>query len=640
MDLMQHLRDYTNQTDALQWTGTLDEYLERVTARPAIAQLAHHRLNAMIQAAGKETTEGGPHYRFFDDHLIGADKPLRSIMEYLEGAAQGLDVRKRVLLLIGPPGSGKSTLLILLKRSLEAYSRTENGAVYAIQGCPLHEEPLHLVPHELREQFTQTLGIPIEGDLCPVCQQRVRDGVALEDFRIERILFSEKNRIGLGTFVPGHEKDMDVADLVGSLDFAKIAQYGSEDDPRAFDFNGELDVANRGLMEFQEVLKASKEYLYLLLGLAQERNIKTKRFALIYADEVIIAHANLHEYRQFLADKGNEAIANRMYVVHVPYALATTDEAAIYRHMLAETAAAHGTHIAPHTLDLLARFIVLTRLLPSKTQSNVDLWTKAQLYNGEAIGEYTDASVRALRAEFPDEGLSGLSPRNALNVLTHAMGANAHPCVNPMDVVMALREEIREEKFLSATDPAAKDQLSQFAQAVRKELDRQIREDVQAAFIQAFDDSAQAAFVSYLENAEAWDNKDQMRDPITGDLRDPDLAFLSRIEGYTGVGESAANAFRSEILKKRGAILAKGQPFRWDAHPRLAQGIRDMLFDEAKSVMTGTLTAHHPDDKQQQRLAEVAAQLTATGYCTHCAQAAMSYAGYLLAHPEVKPNPK
>lgn len=635
MGLMDQLRDYTAQTQALHWEGTFAEYLAKVRETPAIAQLAHARLNAMIQAAGKTRTPDGPHYSFFDGHLIGADAALRAIMEYLEGAAAGLDVRKRVLLLIGPPASGKSSLLILLKRALEAYSRTEAGAVYGIQGCPMHEEPLHLIPRPLREAATQDLGMTIEGDLCPVCQQRIQAGEPIDSFRVERLLISEKDRVGIGTYQPTHEKNMDLADLVGSMNFGTITQYGSEADPRAYDFTGEFNRASRGLIELIESLKMPREFLYSLLTLAQERHIKAPRFALIYADEVIISHSNLHEYAKFLADKGNEALANRVYVVHMPYALKTDDEVAIYQHMLAETTAIQGTHIAPHTLHALARFIILTRLIPSKKQGDVDLWTKIRLYNAEAIGEYTDASVRELRTEFPNEGLSGLSPRNALNVLTHAMGLTSDPCVNPMDVLLAIREDIRGEKFLSATDDKAKEQLQTFIQQVRAELDRQVREDVQTAFIQAFDDNAQAAFDTYLENAEAWDNKDQIRDPVSHDLRDPDTVYLRRIEGYTGVSESAATAFRSEILKKRGSVLAKGQSFRWDAHPRLAQGIRDMLFADAKTVMIGTLTARTPDPKQHRRLQDVESRLIADrGYCVHCAQAAMNYTGYLLQHAE------
>lgn len=633
MGLLDELRTYHNATADLQWTGSFEEYLEKVKAQPAIAQMAHHRLNAMIQSHGQVATSNGPIYPFFGPHLIGSEKALRSVMEYLEGAAQGLDVRKRVLLLIGPPGSGKSSLLITLKRALEAWTRTDAGAVYGIVGCPLHEEPLHLVPDSLRPTFAKELGVPIEGDLCPVCQQRVQQGVDPMEFQVERLVFSERDRVGLGTYVPGSEKDMDIAQLVGSLDFAKIAEYGSESDPRAFSFDGELDIANRGIMEMQEFLKLTPEMKYVLLGLAQERTIKTPRFALISADEVVIAHSNLNEYHKFVGDKANEAIANRMYVVFVPYALKTTDETQIYQHMLAETQAMQATHIAPHTLHALARFVVLTRLQPPKDTS-IDLWTKMQLYNGEPVGDYTDHNLRELQAEFPHEGLSGLSPRDAMNVLVHAMGFTTQPCISPIDVLRAIQIRIDKALFLADTHEKDQERLRTFRVLVRKELDRLVREDVQSAFIEAFDENAQALFAGYLEHAEAWDNKDQLVDPVTGEPRDPDVAFLRSLEAYAGVSEGAASAFRTEILKKRGAILSKGDPFRWDAHPRLAQGIRDKLFADAQSVMVGALTARTPDIKQQRRLREVQDRLETKGYCEHCAPVAMNYAGYLLQHPE------
>jgi serine protein kinase len=628
MSILDRLQAYQQAEQALAWTGTLDEYLEIVRATPTVADLAHARLMHMVGQAGSTRRGDRTHWPFFDPVLVGVDPQIQAIMKYFDGAARGLDVRKRVLLLIGPPGAGKSSLLVHLKRALEAYSRTPAGAVYAIAGCPMQEEPLHLIPAAFRDEVAQELGVVIEGDLCPVCQLRYdREGV--EQFRVERVLLSEKNRRGIGTFVPGSEKDMSIDQLVGSLDFSKITVYGSEADPRAYQFNGELNVASRGIMEMQEALKASNEMLYTLLGLAQERAIKTPRFALIYADEVVLAHANLNEYRKFIADKGNEAIANRMYVVHMPYVLRVDDETTIYQRMLAETDAMRGIHVAPHTLESGALFSVLSRLTKPKDEK-LTLWTKAQLYNGATIGEYTDQNVRELHAEDPHEGLTGLSPRDAMNVLTHAMGQTEVPCVTPIDLLKSLKQFIETERFLSATEGKAKEGLHQFRVWVRETFDKAVREDVQTAFVHAFDDGAQTLFENYLTHAEAWDSKDQVPDPITGEPHDPDVTFLRQIEERIQVSEGAAAAFRAEILKKQGAILRRGEAFRWDSHPRLKAAISQKLFDDSKSVMVSTLSTKTPDPKQRARLAEVVERLQEKGYCVHCAEAALHYVGFLM----------
>lgn len=206
---------------------------------------------------------------------------------------------------MGPVSGGKSTIVTMLKRGLEQYSRTDEGALYAIKGCPMHEEPLHLIPYELRPEFEEAYNIKIEGNLCPSCQLMLEEvyNNRVEDVLVERIFLSEDKRVGIGTFSPSDPKSQDIADLTGSIDFSTIAEYGSESDPRAYRFDGELNKANRGIMEFQEMLKCDEKFLWHLLSLTQEGNFKAGRFALISADELIIAHTNEAEYRSFISNK-------------------------------------------------------------------------------------------------------------------------------------------------------------------------------------------------------------------------------------------------------------------------------------------------------------------------------------------------
>lgn len=631
MDLYAQLQQSYRQTRELAWEGSVAEYLELVKANPAITRLAHQRLYDAIRQAGVDQTAEGPRWRFFDPVLVGTDGPIRLLMEYLAGAAQGLDVRRRILLLIGPPGAGKSTIVATLKRLVAEYSRTEAGALYGIVDCPIHEEALHLIPQHLRDAVQADLGVIIEGTLCPRCQQRY-DAEGPDGFRVERLLLSEEQRIGIGTFVPGNEKDLSLDHLVGSLDFAKIAEYGSESDPRAFRFDGELEVANRGLMEQAEWLKLPQTYQYELLSLAMERQIKLPRYAMLYLDEVVVAHSNLAEYEKFVADKSNEAMQNRVFVVHMPYVLKVQDETAIYQRMLAAGAVGQ-THVAPHTLALAAQFAVLTRLKPAQDKS-IDLLLKSRLYDGETIADVTDASVRALKEEHPDEGMTGLSPRDTMNVLTHALGESTVPCVNPIDYLRALKDWIDHGRFLQATRDAGA--LHQFRTWVREECDRRVREDVQQAFIHAFEASANTLLDAYLTHAEAWGLKEKVPDPITGELRDPDTRFLRQIEEQIHVSEVSAAAFREEILRKAGALARRGERFRWDTHPRLKEAISQKLFEDAKQLMVGTLTTRTPDPEQQEKLAEVQTRLQERGYCAHCARAALEYVGWLMQRSDAK----
>jgi serine protein kinase len=333
MDLRTRLEAFRLEEQRLNWEGTFADYFDQVVKRPQTARLAHARIYDMIMAAGAETgARGEKHYGFFRDEIFGLDDTLEQLAEYFHSAARRLEVRKRILLFMGPVGGGKSTIVSMLKRGLERYSRTEDGAVYAIKGCPMHEEPLHLVPDSLRAEVEKEYGIYIEGDLCPVCRQMLRDdyaGVA-EDVLVERIGFSEKHRVGIGTFSPSDPKSQDITELTGSIDLSRIGEYGVESDPRAYRFDGELNISNRGLMEFIEMLKCDEKFLYGLLTLSQEQNIKTGRFSMIYADECIVSHTNEAEYAAFVGNRRSEALQDRIILVKVPYNLRVSDEVRIY----------------------------------------------------------------------------------------------------------------------------------------------------------------------------------------------------------------------------------------------------------------------------------------------------------------------
>src|SRR5882672_6841846 len=307
-----HLQNHRMGT----WTGNFRDYLGMVIKQPSLAQRAHARLYNMIKRTGVQVDdEGKEHYAFFEQDLFGIDEPLARVVEYFKAAAMGSDVGRRVLLLYGPPSSGKSQLVILLKRGLEAYTHTDSGAVYAIADCPQHENPLHLIPHPLRKDLLDDYGIYIEGELCPMCALNLRDKYDQDIYRVpvQRIFFSEKDRTSIGTFVPSDPKSQDISELVGSIDLATVGEFGAESDPRAYRFDGELNIANRGMIEFIEMLKADERFLYILLTLT-------------YADEFVIAHTNEAEFKEFLADKKSEALQDRMIMVQMPYNLKASAE--------------------------------------------------------------------------------------------------------------------------------------------------------------------------------------------------------------------------------------------------------------------------------------------------------------------------
>ncbi len=630
MDLWERLQAYRNQENELQWTGTFREYFQMVREHPEWAALAHARIYQMIVHAGVDVAEDGSrHYRFFESDLFGLEHSIQQLVDYFHSSAQRLEVRKRIVLLMGPVGGGKSTLVSLLKRGLEHFTRQDAGAAFGIVGCPMHEDPLHLIPEELRDDLLRTYGMYVEGDLCPVCQRRIAEEYPnrTEDVPVERVLFSEKHRVGIGTFSPSDPKSQDISELTGSIDLATIGEYGSESDPRAYRFDGELNIANRGLMEFIEMLKSDEKFLYGLLTLSQEQNIKTGRFSMIYADEVIVSHTNEAEYLRFVDNKKNEALRDRMILIRVPYNLRVGDEQKIYEKLIRDSGL-KDVHLAPHTLRVASMFAVLSRLKESKKQG-MSLIKKMKLYDGKTVEGYTNKDVRELRDEFPMEGMDGLSPRYVINRLSTALVRPGIRCINPLDALRTLKDGLEQHTGLGEED---KERLVNLIYDTRKEFDELAKTEVQKAFVYSFEESAQALLNNYLDNIEAFVNKAKIVDPITDEEMEPDEKLMRSIEEPIGVSENAKRAFREEILIRISTLARRGEKFHYQSHQSLKEAIEAKLFNDLKNVVKITTSTRTPDREQLRKLNEVANRLVAhDSYCSECSNAILQYVGTLLS---------
>jgi len=629
MDLVKRLEEYRDRERELAWEGTFAQYFEIATKQPSVAQLSHERIYNMMMAAGTETSRSGePRYKFFNQEIFGLDKSLQQIVEYFHSAAQRLEVRKRILLLMGPVGGGKSTIVYLLKRGLEQYTRAKEGATYAIKECPMHEEPLHLIPTELREDVEREFGIYIEGDLCPHCRWMVEDkyGGKIEDVPVTRIGFSEKHRTGIGTFTPSDPKSQDVAELVGGIDLSTIGEVGVESDPRAYRFDGELNIANRGVMEFVEMLKVDEKFLYVLLTLSQEQNIKTGRFSMIYADEVVVSHTNETEYQAFVGNRKSEALQDRIILVKVPYNLRVSDEVKIYEKLLKQSAL-QNVHIAPNTLRIASTFAVLTRLEASK-KAGMSLMKKLKLYDGEDLEDFKQKDIKELQDEALREGMDGISPRYVINRLSSALVRENVTCINPIDALRALRDGLDQHTGITREE---RERYLNFISEARKEFDQLAQKEVQRAFVYSYEESARTLLNNYLDNVEAYCNKNKVRDPITDEDMDPDEQLMRSIEEQIGVSENAKKTFREEILIRISSLARRGQAFDYTSHERLKEAIERKLFADLRDVVKITTSSRTPDAEQLKKINEVVNRLiTDHGYCPVCANELLKYAGSLL----------
>src|SRR5215467_15371563 len=634
-NISERLEDLRREHEALRWEGTFRDYFELVAQNPRVAQLSHARINDMVHAAGVERlNEGTQHeilsYKFFASELFGIEEPIARIVEYFKSAAQRLEVRKRILLLMGPVGGGKSTIVNMLKRGLEDWTRIDAGAVYAIKDCPMHEEPLHLIPHQLRGEVEKHYGIYIEGDLCPQCRYALEKtyGGRHEDVKVHRVVFSEKERVGIGTFSPSDPKSQDITELTGSIDLSTIGDVGVESDPRAYRFDGELNIANRGLMEFVEMLKVDEKFLYSLLTLSQEQSIKTGRFAMIYADEAILSHTNENEYLGFVANRKSEALQDRIIMIKVPYNLKVSQEERIYDKLLKQSEALRSIHIAPNTLRISAMFAVMTRLEEPK-KANIDIAKKMKLYDGEDVEGFKSKDVRELQDEATREGMDGISPRYVINRLSSALVRDNITCINPIDALRAIKDGFEQHSGISSEQ---RERYLNLVALARREYDEIAKNDVQRAFVYSFEEMAKGLCENYLDNVEAYCNKEKLKDPITEEELEPDEKLMRSIEEQIGVSENAKNTFRQEILIRISNYARKGKAFEYKSHERLKEAIEKKIFADLKDVVKITTSAKTPDADQLRKINEVIDRLvTQHGYCTVCANELLSYVGTLLS---------
>jgi len=637
------------------WEGTMTEYMKLVYNNPRIAQTAPSRIYDMILKKG--TTEINDmeklpnyedlvRYNFFKGQIFGIEEVLHDLLRFFRAGANRTETGKRILILVGPVSSGKSTIATLLKRGLEEYE----VPVFAIKGCPIHEEPLHLIPRSKRPEFEKLLGVKIEGDLCPVCKYNLTQNPAYrdeagnikwEDMPVQRFSFSERSRIGIGTFQPSDPKNQDISELIGHVDLGKITQYG-EGHPLGYKFDGELQIANRGVIEYIEILKCDIKFHYILITVAQEQLIKAPGFPQTYIDTVILSHTNETEFEKFKSSKENEALHDRMYPIYVPYNLRVRDEKSIYEKLIAQSEFHQKIHIAPFTLDMAALFAVLTRLVPSSLCP--DLMKKAKYYNGEAImeKEKDPVNVKKLRMEGKEkrEGMSGISPRFIMNALNIALGSakesDGGACINPLDVIRALKyqfehhigfSEEEAERYMALLIAEKGSVLAEYRERAKKEINK--------AFLFAYEDQAQALFDNYMKNATAYCLKRKIIDPVTHEESEPDEKLMRSIEEMIGISEGAKSEFRHGLFVFKSDALDRGERFDFKSYSPLQEAIEKKLIADLKNIVSITLgDKTRKDPETLKRREEAITKLVEKGYCHKCANALLDFVGEMLRKEE------
>ncbi len=619
------------QQEVLQWRGTFLEYLELVKADTTTPKLAHSRIYDVVVKDGVSQLndtddsritrlygdESIKTYAFFNKEFFGIERTLAHIVRYFYSASMHGEESRQVLYLMGPVGAGKSSLIERLQRGLE-----QSAPVYAIEGCPMAEEPLHLIPKHLRDQFQKMLDVHLEGELCPVCRHRLKEefGGRYEEVPVVRVPFSRHERRGIGVVPPVDPNNQDTSVLIGSVDISKLDTY-SEGDPRALDLNGAFNVANRGMTEFIEVFKNEPEYLHTMITATQEKFIPAPgRHGTVYVDTCIVAHSNEAEWQRFKGDPTNEAILDRIVVIKVPYNLRLDEEMKIYKKLLDKSD--FKAHIAPRTLEIAAMFSILTRLEPS---NKYDLMTKLRLYNGEEVvekGKTVKINVRELQEETRREGMFGISPRFVMKAIDNALTENPEG-INPINVREAF---INMVKAADMPDDTRKQYLEFLQDTLHKAYLEMLEKDITKAFVYSFEEQAEALFQNYLDHAEAYVNKSRLKDRNTGEELQPDEGFLKSVEEQIAIVGSAAQGFRQEVMAYLWAKSRRGEKVSYQSYEPLMEAIEKKLMSSVREMSRVITKARTRDEEQMKKYSDLIRAMLDRGYNEHSAEVVLRYA--------------
>jgi serine protein kinase len=573
---------------------TIQEYLDLCKKDPsAYASAAERMLLAIGEPKLVDTRKDPRLSRLFSNKIIkvypafkdffGMEETIEQIVAYFRHAAQGLEEKKQILYLLGPVGGGKSSLAEKLK------SLMEHCPVYAIKGSPINESPLGLFsPEEDGQILEEDYGIPIRylsGIMSPWAIKRLHEyNGDITKFRVVKMRPSVLEQIAVAKTEPGDENNQDISSLVGKVDIRKLEQF-SQDDTDAYSYSGGLCLANQGLLEFVEMFKAPIKVLHPLLTATQEGNFMgTEGLSAIPFDGIILAHSNESEWLTFKNNRNNEAFLDRIYIVKVPYCLRLSEEVKIYEKLLRNSSLSESP-CAPGTLEMMARFAVLSRL---KDPENSNIDSKLKVYDGENLKD-TDPKAKTYQ-EYRDyagvdEGMTGLSTRFAFKILSKVFNYDhSEIAANPVHLLYVLEQQVEQEQF----QPEIADKYISFLKGLlAPQYAEFIGKEIQTAYLESYSEYGQNIFDRYVTYADYWIQNEEYRDPDTGESFDRAALNeeLEKIEKPAGI--SNPKDFRNEIVNfvLRARANNEGKNPTWTSYEKLREVIEKKMFSTTEDLL-------------------------------------------------------
>jgi serine protein kinase len=606
---------------------SLTEYLEGCRDDPMMYASAAERLLAAIgEPEVVDTAKDARRGRIFMNRTIrvypafsefyGMEDTVERIVSFLRHAAQGLEERKQILYLLGPVGGGKSSLAERLKVLMEAYP------IYVLKAgdelSPVFESPLDLFDaQQMGDQLEERYGIPkrrLVNPMSPWCVKRLDEFHGdVSRFRVARINPSRLRQIAIAKTEPGDENNQDISSLVGKVDIRKLEAL-SQVDPDAYSYSGALNRANQGMLEFVEMFKAPIKMLHPLLTATQEGNyVGTENIGALPFSGIIMAHSNEAEWQSFRANKNNEAFIDRIYVIKVPYCLRVTEEQKIYEKLI-RSSELSAAPCAPATLEMLARFSVLSRL---RAHENSNVFSKMRVYDGESLRE-VDPRARSLQ-EYKDaagvnEGMDGISTRFAFKVLAATFNHDTvEVAADPVHLMYVLEQALRREQLPPDTE-------RRYIDFIKTELAPRyadfIGHEIQKAYLESYHDYGQNLFDRYVAYADAWIEDQDFKDPDTGQMLNRELLNqeLTKIEKPAGIANP--KDFRNEVVKYalRSRAANSGRNPSWISYEKIREVIERRMFSQVEELLPVISYGSKKDGESEKKHREFVERMVARGY--------------------------
>lgn len=561
-------------------------------------------------------------YAAFREHFFGMEEAVERLVAYFRHAAAGLEESKQILYLKGPVGGGKSSLVERLKELMETYpiyvlyDPEEPDSMLELS--PVFESPLGLFNKAKHgEYLLEQYGIPtnyLGTILSGWAQQKLKEFKGdITKFKVMKMFPSQMQQVGVMKVEPGDENNQDVSVLIGKTDLRKLQKY-PQNHPYAYSYSGGLNRTNQGMMDFAEMFKANIKTLNPLLMATQERNYNgTEAIPSMPYTGIIVAHSNESEWFQFKNNKTNEAFLDRVYIVDVPYCLRIDEEVKIYEKML-KGSSLRNAAIAPGTLQMLAQWMILTRLVEPE---NSTIYAKMKVYNGENVKD-TMPNAKPYE-EYRDnagvnEGMGGQSTRFAFKILSSTFDMRPEEQQsNPVDLMYVIEEAIKKE---SLDEDTHKRYLGYIKDWLHKRYFEFLEKELRTAYLDSFNTFGQNMFERYVLFAEAWLADEQCRDPETHTLLNREMLNqrLEEIEKPAGIVN--AKDFRNEIVHYvlRFKARSEGRSPRWNEYEKIKVVLEKRMFSATENIMPVVSFGAKQDKDTEEKHGQFLKRMIENGY--------------------------